>query len=85
MNALAREDKVSLVFTTVLDQMTLGLVDEDEEQEIADRSYWEKRGTKAILGMADKLLGLVQGFDSAFDMKYNKFYIGLASHNPIFD
>jgi len=80
MNALAWEDKVSLVFTTVLDQMSLGLVDEDEEQEIADRSYWEKRGTKATLAMADKLLDFIHTFDTSFEMKYNKFYIGLAKN-----
>jgi len=78
MSALAWENKVSLVFTTVLDQMNLGLVDEDEEQEVVDRSYWEKRGTKATLAMAEKLLELIHGFDQAIEMKYNKFYIGLA-------
>jgi len=46
MNALKYGDNVSLVCTTVLDQMSLGLVEEDEEQEVVDRSYWEKRGQK---------------------------------------
>ena len=31
MNAIKIEGKMSLLFTTVLDQLTLGLVDEDEE------------------------------------------------------
>lgn len=31
MNALQMNENISLVFTTVLDQMTLGLVDEDED------------------------------------------------------
>ncbi|MDQ7030438.1 MAG: hypothetical protein Q9O62_11990 [Ardenticatenia bacterium] len=80
MNALAWEDKISLVFTTVLNQMSLGLVDEEEEQEVADRPYWEKRGTKATLAMADKLLQLIHDFDPGFEMKYNKFYIGLVKN-----
>ena len=80
MNALAWEDKVSLVFATVLDQMSLGLVDEDEEQEVADRAYWEKRGTEATLVMADRLLELIHGFDSSLEMKYKKLYIGLAKN-----
>ncbi len=42
LNAFRLDDKVSLVCTTVLDQMPLGLVDEDEEvSEVADRVYWE--------------------------------------------
>jgi len=77
MNALAWEDKISLVFTTVLDQMTLGMVDEDEEQEVTDRAYWEKRGSKATVATVDKLLELIHTFDDAFELKYNKFYIGL--------
>ena len=37
------------VFTTVVDELTRGLVDEDEDvQEIADRAYWEGRATKLI-------------------------------------
>ena len=38
--------------------VTLGLVDEDEEiREVADRAYWEKRGTKETVKMADAMLG----------------------------
>jgi len=41
MKALTAGEQVGLVFTTVVDQMALGLVDEDEEaQELTDRSYW---------------------------------------------
>lgn len=78
MNAMKCGDQISLVSTTVLDQMTLGLVDDDEDQETVDRSYWEKRGTKTTVAMADELLTVIQSFDSAFELKYNKFYIGLA-------
>jgi len=78
MNAMKCGDQISLVCTTVLDQMTLGLVDEDGDEEPVDRSYWEKRGTKTTVAMADELLGLIHAFDPAFELKYNKFYIGLA-------
>ena len=30
--------------------------------------------------MADELLGLIHTFDPAFELKYNKFYIGLAKN-----
>ena len=41
-------DEVTLVFTTVVDELVRGPVDDDEEvQDVADRGYWEGRGTKA--------------------------------------
>lgn len=78
MNAMKCGDQISLVCTTVLDQMTLGLVDDEEDQEVVDRSYWEKRGTKTTVSMADELLEFIHAFDPAFELKYNKFYIVLA-------
>lgn len=79
MQALKYGDKVSLICTTVVDQMRLGLVDEDEEvQEITDRPYWENRGSKSTLVMADELLEIIKTIDPALELKYNKFYIGLA-------
>ena len=79
MKALRNGGKIGLLFTTVVNQMPLGLVDEDEEvQESADRDYWEQRGSKKILAMTDELLGLARVHDPALELKYNKFYIGLA-------
>jgi hypothetical protein len=79
MQAFRFEEGVSLVFTTVLNEMRLGLVDEDEEiQETTDRTFWEKRGSRTTLGMTDALLELIRGIDPSFSLKYNKFYIGLA-------
>ena len=79
MNALGLDDKVGLVFTTVLNQVSLGLVDEDEEtSEVTDRSYWESRGSKKTVEMADAMLDLARQFDGTLELKYNKFYIGLA-------
>lgn len=79
MSAVRIGETVSLVFTTVMDQLTLGLVDEDEEvQEVTDRAYWEKRGTKETVGLADALFEIIKTFAPDVDLKYNKFYIGLA-------
>ena len=81
MNAIKIGDQISLVFTTVLDELPLGLIDEDEEiQEVTDRAYWERRGTKATVSMADELLEIIKAFDSEVEFKYNKFYIGLAKN-----
>ena len=78
MKAIQIGKQISLIFTTVLDQMTLGLVDEDEVYEVADRPYWEKRGTKATVAMADELFETIKALDPGFELKYNKFYIGLS-------
>jgi hypothetical protein len=82
MNALALGDQIGLVFTTVVDQISLGLVDEDEEiHEATDRSYWENdRGSKKTVSIADELLSIAKKFDSSLELKYNKFYIGLAKN-----
>jgi len=86
MSALKYGDKVSLVCTTVLNQMRLGMVDDDEEvQEATDRAYWENRGSKATLAMVDELLQIIKTFDSNLELKYTKFYIGLAKDGKPFN
>ncbi|HOV22506.1 MAG TPA: DUF5655 domain-containing protein [bacterium] len=79
MNAIQVGDTISLVFTTVLDQLKLGFVDEDEEvYEITDRNYWEQRAKEQTVAMADKILELINSIWPGFELKYNKCYIGLA-------
>lgn len=79
MNAYKFGEQTGLVFTTVLNELTLGLVDEDEEiKEKTDRNYWLNRGTEKTVSMADKLLSIINDFVGGYEMKYNKFYIGLA-------
>lgn len=79
MSAVQLGDAVSLMFTTVLDQVRFGLVDEDEEvHEATDRTYWESRGSKATVAMADELLEILKTLNPRLEPKYNKFYIGLA-------
>lgn len=80
MRAVQLGDQVSLFFTKVLDQVRLGLVEEDEAiQEPTDRSYWEKRATKTTLEMMDEMIAIIRSFDPALSPKYNKFYVGLAN------
>ena len=81
MNALQVGNQVGLMFTTVVNQLPLGLVDEDEEiQEVTDRAYWEGRGAKKTVAMADELLEIARQFNASLELKYNKFYIGLAKN-----
>jgi len=71
----------TVVFTTVMDEQSRGMVEEDEEATPTDRAYWENRASKATVGIADQLLAIVRDFDPVLDLKYNKFYIGLAKNN----
>jgi predicted transport protein len=69
------------VFTKVLDEMPLGLVEEDEEvQAVTNRDYWLNRGSDTTVRMADEILELVNSIKPGFTLKYNKFYIGLAKN-----
>jgi len=81
MNAIKVDDNVSLICTTVLNEMSFGLVEEDEEsREVTDRNYWEQRGAKETVGMADSVLEIIKKFAPDLELKYNKFYIGLAKN-----
>lgn len=80
VSAVQLGDTVSLGFTTVLDQVRLGLVDEDEEtHETTDRTYWENRGSKATVAMVDEFLEVLNTLNPHLELKYNKFYIGLST------
>jgi hypothetical protein len=80
MNAYQIQDFITLEFTTILNQLSLGLVDDDESiREVTDRDYWlNKRGTKETVKMVDSMLELIHTFDESYELKYNKYYIGLA-------
>jgi len=79
MSAYKFGDQVGLVFTTILDELSLGLVDDDEEiKEVTDRNYWLTRGTEKTVSMADQLLSMINAFTGGYELKYNKFYTGLA-------
>jgi hypothetical protein len=87
MQALRIADNISLVFSTVVDELTRGMVDDDEDAEAAptDRTYWESRGTKETVSLADELLELARQFDPSLELKYNKFYIGLSKGGQPFN
>jgi hypothetical protein len=81
MNAIKVGDSISLICTTVLNEMSFGLVEEDEEShEVTDRNYWEQRGTKETVAMADGVLEIIKKFAPDLELKYNKFYVGLAKN-----
>jgi hypothetical protein len=87
MQALKVGEHMTLIFTKVMDELSRGLVDEDEDAEAAptDRAYWEKKGAKATVQLADELLEIAREIDPSLDLKYNKFYIGLSKDGQPFN
>jgi predicted transport protein len=79
MSAYRFGDGIALTFEKVLDEVTLGLLDEDEEvAEVTDRSYWVDKGSEKTVKMADTILEWANEIEPGYELKYNKFYIGLA-------
>lgn len=79
LQALKVGDDLTIVFTRVMDELSRGLIDEDEDAKAAptDRAYWEKRATKATVGLTDQMIDILRSFDPTLNLKYNKFYIGV--------
>jgi len=82
LTAYKNGDDYFLTFNKVLDEMSLGLVDEDEEiSEVTDRNYWEtQKGTAKTMKVVDEALLLIQEVLPGYQLKYNKFYVGLAQN-----
>lgn len=87
MQALKVGEHTTLAFTTVLDELVRGYVDEDEDAQAApaDRAYWEKRASKETVALADDVLALAQEADPALELKYNRFYIGMTRQRQAFN
>ena len=77
MKAVRVGEHTSLIFSRVVDELERGLETEDE-MEITDRAYWEKRSNRINVAMADEFLDWIHDFAPNLALKYNKFYIGLA-------
>jgi predicted transport protein len=78
LRALQIGDVLTLSSTKVLDQLTLGAADdEDEAEQTTDRAYWEQKAAKGSLVLADRLLGIIRTAEPRVALKYNKNYIGL--------
>ena len=79
LSAIKIGDHLALTFTKVLDQIQLGVVDDDIEiQAPATRAFWEERSTKETLAIVDELVQFIKAIDHQLEPKYNKHFIGLA-------
>lgn len=76
-------DVLTINATTVLDLTRLGTEEEDEPGQATDRAYWINRGSPETLKIADQILGLVNDITPGTELKYNKYYIGLARDGAV--
>lgn len=77
VSAYKNGNDVSLTFTKIIDRITLGN-DEDENYEVTNRAYWESRSTSKMLKNVDEIFKSLDELVNGYELKYNKFYIGLA-------
>lgn len=78
MSAYKNGNDISLAFTKVLDQREWGEEEEDKDTEPADRNYWEQRSTTKMLKVFDEIFKNLGEIVSNYEVKYNKYYIGLS-------
>lgn len=84
LNAIQIDSKIILNFTRVLDEISGGAIEEEEElseREPTDRNYWEEKGSELSMGLADECLEVLRDVDSSLALAYNKYYIGLRQRN----
>lgn len=80
VSAYKTNEDISLTFTKVIDRLTLG-TEEEEQYEITDRNYWENKSTISMLKSVDEIFDSLKTYIPNYELKYNKYYIGLAKNN----
>lgn len=81
LNALKVNGALTLHSVKVLDiSHTVGWEDDNNAASATDRAYWTKKSTPKSVEFADRVLELIQisTQDPTLELKYNKYYIGLA-------
>ena len=77
VSAIKVGEHFTLTFTRVLDEVTPGADDDGPDPvDSVNRAYWEKTN-KAMLEIADEVLGILKSFDASLELSYNKAFIGL--------
>lgn len=79
MNAFKTADNLfALTFVTVLNELSRGLVDEEEEvQAKTTRENWEAKSSKDSLKIVDEVFSLIHQLYPNAALNYNKHYIGI--------
>lgn len=73
------DEDVLLTFTKIFSRNIIA-DDEDETTEPTDRKYWENRSNAKMLGVVDSVYQSLETLVEGYELKYNKFYIGLTKN-----
>ena len=82
ISAFKSGDNILLTFTKVIDKIEYA-TEEEEEYEVKDRSYWETRSAPKVLSYVDSIYAHIKELAPGYELKYNKFYIGLSKDGLI--
>ena len=85
MNVFKVNDKIAINFTKILDEVKKGLDVDEIPPEETDRNYWEIKGSKETVALADDILKIIKKIEQSFEINYNKHYIGLKKNNISFN
>ena len=85
MNVFRVNGKIAINFTKILDEVKKGLDVDEIPPEETDRNYWEIKGAKETVALADDILKIIRKIEQSFDINYNKHYIGLKKNNVSFN
>src|SRR5690606_25575647 len=81
MNAYAYGNQIGLIFTKVLDEMPLVLLEDDDEsnfaQVITNRDFWIKKASAETMEIADKFLQILNEIKVGHSLQYKKANIGV--------
>lgn len=76
MSAIKTNDGVALTFTKVIDRITAG-TDEEDQNITTDRAYWDKRTSVKMMKNVDEIYASLGDLVAGYEIKYNKFYVGI--------
>lgn len=79
LTAYEVEGNIMLTFNKVLSEIQRG-DDEEDVMEVTDRNYWMSRGTQTTMKLVDELFAMFKLIAPQYELKYNKFYMGIAEN-----
>jgi len=75
MKAIKIGDNITLFFTTVLDELSLGTVEEDQDTSPTDRNYWLNKCGKEMMMVCDIIKEDINTFAPGFECKHPVCYM----------
>ena len=85
MKAYRANDKIVLIFTKILDEIKRDDIEIIPPDDHSTREYWETKGSKETVELADDILKIINEIEPNFSIQYNKHYIGLKKGGVAFN